>query len=185
MSDVSVIATLITTAGTLGGALGGIGLTSWTGIRREERQAMRQREEARAAIRQQAYVDLLGESAQIRIHIEITCQRQWRDMDVRLGRAQDYAVTIGLRAAHAALLSPSDVADAALNLGRAASKLAAWTAINANMGHSVGPSDHFAGGVVSMKPDFAELDASTAEFLRLVSAAFDKAPQIGPQLPQA
>jgi hypothetical protein len=174
MPDVSVIGALITTAGTLAGALGGIVLTSWTGIRREERQTRRLREDAQKSTLQEAYADLLGESAQMRVHIEITCQRHWNDLDVRLTRAQDHAVTIGLLAYRAALLSPGDTANAALELGNAARKLSAWTAINADLVHSTSSDNQFSGGVVVGRPDFAEMDGAAAEFLRLASAALGK-----------
>lgn len=171
MPDVSVVAALITTAGTLGGALGGIALTSWTGIRREEREARRQRENARAAAREQVYAELLGASAQLRAHIEITCQRHWKDLNVRLTTTQDYAVAVGLQASRAALLSARPSADAALALSRAASKLSAWVVTSAHMGDYSGPGEQFVPGQVLGTPDFAELDRCAAEFLRLAAAA--------------
>jgi hypothetical protein len=171
MTDVSVVAALITTAGTLGGALGGIALTSWTGIRREEREAGRQRENARAAAREQVYADLLGASAQLRAHIEITCQRHWKDLNVRLTATQDYAVAVGLQASRAALLSAKPSADAALALSRAASKLSAWVAVNAHMGDYSGPGEQFVPGEVLGTPDFTEFDRYATEFLRLATIA--------------
>jgi hypothetical protein len=182
MPDVSVVAALITTAGTLGGALGGIALTSWTGVRREEREARRQRENARAAAREQVYADLLGASAQLRAHIEITCQRHWKDLNVRLSTTQDYAVAVGLQASRAALLSAKPLADAALALSRAASKLSAWVATNAHMGDYSGPGEQFVPGEVLGKPDFTELDTCAAEFLRLATTAlgYDVTPASAP-----
>ncbi len=172
MPDVSLITTIITTAGTLGGALGGIALTNWTGIRREERQAQRQREEKRADERQLAYSELLSANAQLRAHAEITCQHHWTDLNVRLAAAHDYAVAVGLQAARSALLSPQEVANAALALGHAAGSLARWMTQNAKMGKEYsGPDGHFLPGEVDGRPDFTELDTCSRAFLRLAAKA--------------
>lgn len=171
MPDVSVLAAIITTAGTLGGALGGVALTSWVGVRREERAADRERTDAQSARREQAYADLLGSSAQLRAHTEITCQRHWKDLNIRLATAQDYAIAVGQQAARAALLSPKPQADAALALAGAASKLSAWLVTCARLGDHSGPGDQLLPGEVVGTPDFAELDTCTAEFLRLAKVS--------------
>jgi hypothetical protein len=171
MPEVSVITTIITAAGTLGGALGGISLTTWAAARREERQAIRQRKEAHAMARSQAYADLLGASAQLRAHVEITCHRHWKDLNVRLSTAQAYAVDVGLQASRTALLSSGQLAQAALDLGKAASALSAWVAKNAEVGDFGGPGDQFLPGQVVTKPDFREFDARADAFFRLEATA--------------
>jgi hypothetical protein len=172
MPDISIIATVITTAGTLGGALGGITLTNWTGIRREELQAERQRAHAREDARHSAHAELLSASAQLRVHVEITCEQQWPDLDARLTTAQEHAATIGLHAARSALLSSAAPADAALTLAAAARKLVARLTSNAEIERDFsGPGERFRRGVVAAKPDFTEFDACFAEFLRLASAS--------------
>jgi len=162
---------IITAAGTLGGALGGITLSNWTAARREERQAQRQREDASAAARHQAYAELLGASAQFRAHVEIVCGRHWKDLNVRLSAAEQCAVDIGLKAAGAALLSSGQLADAAVALRDAASTLYTWVVTHAQLGEYSGPGDQFVPGQVLGHPDFTEVDRCIAEFLRLAAAA--------------
>jgi hypothetical protein len=84
MPDSSLITTVISTAGALFGALGGVALTDGINRRREDRQAQRQRSEAQLAARQQAFADLLGAAAQMRVHIETACERHWGDMNFKL-----------------------------------------------------------------------------------------------------
>ena len=171
MPDISMTATIISTAGTLCGALGGIALTGGMSQRREERQAERQREDARTAAHQQAYADLVGAAAQMRVHIETACQRYWKDMNIRLATIQDQATAVGLQASRVALLSPGAVAEGALALGQAASRLSAWAARNAELGDYSGPNVQFLAGQLKSAPDLTDLEARTAEFLRLASGS--------------
>jgi hypothetical protein len=172
MPDASVITTLISTAGALGGALGGITLTDGISARREERKERRLRDAARMAERQQAYADLLGAVAQMRVHIETTCQRYWKDMNIRLGVIEDHAVAVGLHASRSALLSGEPVAGAALALGLAASKLSAWAANTVALGGELkDPNERYLAGEMPLRPDLSELDDRTREFFRLAAAS--------------
>lgn len=174
MPDVTLLTTVITTAGTLGGALGGIALTHWTGIMREERRTHREWADKRAADQQLAYSELLSASAQLRAHLEITCQTQWPDLNVRLATANDYASALRLQAARSAMLSRGALSAAGLTVGTAASRLVAWLTAHASLERDFsGPGEQFRRGVVDGTPDFTELDACTAEFLRLASAQLD------------
>jgi len=172
MPDSSLITTVISTAGALCGALGVVALTGRLSNHREDRKDQRQRDDAEMAARQQAYADLLGAAAQMRVHIETTCERHWRDMNIRLGAIQDHAVAVGLQASRAALLSPGAVADAALALGKAASRLSAWTAKNTELGGYSGQNNEFLAGEVQNRPDLTELDERVAEFFQLASTSF-------------
>lgn len=162
---------MITTVGTLGGALGGIALTHWTGIRREEREARRQRADKRLDNLQLAYAELLSACSQLRANVLITCQQQWPDLNVRLAVANDYAATVRLQAARAAVLSSGTLVPVGLNVSTAASTLMAWVFAHAMLeGDFSGPDNLFRRGVVDGKPDFTELDTHIAEFLRLATA---------------
>ncbi|HEY1703392.1 MAG TPA: hypothetical protein VGG75_27130 [Trebonia sp.] len=171
MPDVSVLAAIITTAGTLGGALGGVALTNWTGIQRDDKRARRERADAETAKREHAYAALLQSTAQLRALTQITCQRHWKDLNVRLAAAQNYAVAAGQQAAHAALLSNTDQATASIALATAASGLASWLAEQAQLGDYSGPGDQFQPGEVRGKPDFAELDSCTDTLVRLAKVS--------------
>jgi hypothetical protein len=172
MPDVSVITTIISTAGALCGALGGIALTNGISARREERQERRRLHAARTAARQQAYADLLGAVAQMRVHIETTCQRYWKDMNIRLATIEDHAVTVGLLASRSALLSGEEVADAALALGVTASNLSAWAATNVQLDNNPNdPNERYIAGEMPIQPDLSELDQLTKKFFRLAAAA--------------
>ena len=147
MPDVTLVTTIITTAGTLGGALGAITLTNWTGIRREERQAQRQRADQRIDDQQLAYSELLSAGAQLRAHIEITCEAQWPDLNIRLAIADDYASALRLHAARSALLSRGALSAAGLALAAAASRLVAWLVAHANLERDFsGPGEQFRRG---------------------------------------
>jgi hypothetical protein len=155
MPDVSVVATVISTTGTLLGALGGVALTYGVTVRREEAQASRQRKDQRTQARRQAYVDLLGTATQLQVEIEIAGQRHWKDMNVRLAAIQEHAVTAGVHASRVALLSP-ETAEAARALASAAVLLAAATAKHTNMGDE--------GGQITRPADFTEFDDCLKRF---------------------
>ena len=59
-----------------------------------------------SAVKDQARSDLLAAITRLRVNIELTCARHWRDMNVRLAAIQDQAVTANVLAAQVALLSP-------------------------------------------------------------------------------
>ncbi|HUY50746.1 MAG TPA: hypothetical protein VMV92_34410 [Streptosporangiaceae bacterium] len=107
MLEPYLIPTVISTAGTLLGALGGIVLSNWVNARQEERRAARQRADEQVQARRTACADLLGAAAQLRVQIQIAGMRQWADMNIKLGEAQDYATSIGLCASRVALLVPA------------------------------------------------------------------------------
>ena len=164
MPDVSIVAAVISTAGTLLGALGGVALTYGVTARREEAQARReeaqanrQRKEQRTQARQQSYVDLLGAAAQLEIEVKIAERRHWKDMNVRLATIQQYAVSTGLHASRVALISP-DTAEAARALASAAGQLAAATAEHTSIGYQ----DE--GGQVTRPADFTEFDDCLTRF---------------------
>jgi hypothetical protein len=175
--DVTLVTTVITTVGTLSGALGGIALTHWTGILRENRQALRQRADKRSDDQQFAYSAVLCGSAQLRAHVEITCQQHWPDLNVRLAAADEHAAALRLQAARSAILSGGPLASAGLAVGVAASGLVSWLTAHARLEREFsGPGEQFRRGVVDGTPDFGELDACTAEFLRLACAQLDGSP---------
>jgi hypothetical protein len=167
MPDFSVAATVISTTGALLGALGVVALTHWANIRREEAQAKReeaqanrQRSDQRTQARRQAYVDLLGAAAQLKIEIKIAEQRHWKDMNVRLATIQQHAASAGLHASRVALISP-ETAEAARALASAAGQLAAATASHTNMGYQ---GEQFLGGQITPPADFTEFDECIKSF---------------------
>jgi len=133
----------------------------------------------RMAARRQAYIDLLGAASQMRVHVETTSQRHWRDMNIRLDTIRDDAVSVGQQASQAALLSPIAVDDAAMRLAVEASELSAWIARNTAMGDFSSPGDQFRVGEITGNPDLAMFDERTAEFLRLASGVLDDSPPAG------
>jgi hypothetical protein len=166
MPDITVATTVISTIGALAGALGGIALTGGLNTRQEERKVLRQRRDEHAAMQRQAYADLLGAAAEMRVHIETTCERYWKDMNARLTAIQDHAVQVGLQASRSALLSPQAVAEAALALGRVASTLSAWAVSNTVLGEYGGPDGQFIAGEMRSRPDLSEFDQRTEAFFR-------------------
>jgi len=172
--------TIISMVGTLCGALGGIALTSSLESRRQQRQADSAAASERAAAHRQACTDLLDAIAQLRIDVDLACARYWRDMNVRLAGIQEQTVAAGVRAARVAMISPDPTeADAALALGKCASRLSAWTAKSVKLGDFDGPDRQFVAGEITVRPDFTELDELEATFLRLVLPA---QPAAGPRL---
>jgi len=155
--DVSVVPAVISTAGTLLGALGGVALTYGVNARREEAQATRQRKDQRTQARRQAYVDLLGAAAQLKIEVKIAEQRHWKDMNVRLATIQQHAVSAGLHASRVALISP-ETAEVARALASAAGQLVAATAKHTNIGYQ----DE--GGQITRPADFTEFDDCLTRF---------------------
>jgi len=164
MPDFSIVATVISTTGTLLGALGGVALAHGVNIRREEAQANRQRKDQRTQARRQAYVDLLGTATQLKAEIEIAGQRHWKDMNVRLATIQRHAASVGLHASCVALLSPSpETAEAALALASASGRLAAATSTHTEMGYR---DEQFLGGQITRAADFKDLDECIERFYR-------------------
>lgn len=157
MPDFSVLATAISTTGTLLGALGGVALTYGVTVRREEAQARRRRKDQRTQARRQAYVDLLGATTQLKVEIEIAGQRYWKDMNVRLATIQEHAVSAGMHASRVALLSP-EAGQAARALASAAIQLAAATAEHTNLG------SQDEGGQITRPADFREFDDCLTHF---------------------
>jgi multidrug efflux pump subunit AcrA (membrane-fusion protein) len=164
MADVSVAATLISTIGALLGALGGTYLTNRVNLRREEvqadlqqAQADRQRKDQQTQARREAYDDLLSTARQLRAENEITGQKYWKDMNVRLATIQQHAVSVGRYASRAALLSSKtapETAEAAGELELAARRLTAATATHTDLGYQ---DEQFLGGQVTLPADFTEL----------------------------
>lgn len=170
MPDISVVATAISTTGALLGALGGVALSSWTTVRRDqaqlrrdEAQFHRQRDDQRAEARRQAHLDLLGTANQLKTDIEFAGVQHWTDMNVKLDTIQQRAVSASLHASRVALLS-ADTAEVALQLGSAASRLAATTARNTVMGGD--QNQQFLGGQITQKIDLTEFDECIQRFSR-------------------
>jgi hypothetical protein len=169
----TIYAALISAAGTLFGALAGIGgiaLTSGLQARREQRQAALAAVSDRAAVKDQARADLIASLTRLRVDIDLTCARHWRDMNVRLAAIQEQALTANVLASRVALLSPGEEAEVAFKLGKCASGLAALTAKSMTLGDFDGPNGQFvAGEITGKRPNFTEFEQTIAEFLRLIS----------------
>jgi hypothetical protein len=166
----TISAAIISAVGTLCGALGAIALTSGLQARREQRQAMIAAASERTAVKDQARSGLLAAITRLRVDIELTCARHWRDMNVRLAAIQEQALTANVLAAQVALLSPGPEADIAFALGKCASGLTALTAKSMTLGDFDGPNKQFvAGEITGTRPDFAELERLVAAFLRQIS----------------
>ena len=166
----TISAAIISAVGTLCGALGTIALTSGLQARREQRQAAIAAASARSAVKDQARSDLLAAITRLRVDIELTCARHWRDMNVRLAAIQEQALTANVLASQVALLSPGPEAAIAFALGKCASGLAALTAKSMTLGDFDGPNKQFvAGEITGTRPDFAELERLVAAFLRQIS----------------
>jgi len=166
----TISAAIISAVGTLCGALGTIALTSGLQAKREQRQAMIAAASERTAVKDQARSDLLAAITRLRVDIELTCARHWRDMNVRLAAIQEQALTANVLAARVALLSPGPEAEIAFALGKCASGLTALTAKSMTLGDFDGPNKQFvAGEITGTRPDFAELERLVAAFLRQIS----------------
>jgi hypothetical protein len=164
MPDFSVV---ISTAGTLLGALGGVAMTHRINVRREEAQARReeaqanrQRRDQRTQARRQAYVDLLGTATQLKVEIEVAGQRHWKDMNVRLASIQRHAASASLQASCVAMLS-QETAEAAFALAAASGRLAAATTNHTDMGYR---DEQFLGGQITRAADFKEFDECIKRF---------------------
>jgi hypothetical protein len=165
-----ILAALVSAVSTLCAALGGIALTSGLEMRRQQRAAAIAAASERSAVKDQARSDLLAAITRLRVDIELTCARHWRDMNVRLAAIQEQALTANVLAAQVALLSPGPEADIAFALGKCASGLAALTAKSMTLGDFDGPNKQFmAGEITGTRPDFAELERLVAAFLRHIS----------------
>lgn len=171
MSDPSVIPVVISSAGALVGALGGIALTSGFNARQEDRRA--RQEEARAARHQAdqqaearlaACADLLGAAAQLRMQLRTLGSRHWADMNVKLAAVQEQATSIGLYASRVALLVPGEVAEAATELSVAAGELAAQVSKDARISAPGHPAEMLLGGQLNAPPDLADFDARITTF---------------------
>jgi hypothetical protein len=170
MGLATVFAALISAVGTLCGALGGIALTSGMESRRQQRLAEGAAASEKAAAHERACTDLLTAITQLRVDVELACARHWRDMNVRLTAIQEQAVATGVQAARVAMISPDPAeAEAALALGRCASRLSAWTAKSVLLGDFEGPNQQLLPGQIIERPNLAELDEILSAFLRLVS----------------
>ena len=165
-----ILAALVSAVSTLCAALGGIALTSGLEMRRQQRAAESAAASERTAVKDQARSDLLAAITRLRVDIELTCARHWRDMNVRLAAIQEQALTANVLAARVALLSPGPEADIAFALGKCASGLTALTAKSMTLGDFDGPNKQFvAGEITGTRPDFAELERLVAAFLRQIS----------------
>ena len=165
-----ILAALVSAVSTLCAALGGIALTSGLDMRRQQRAAESAAASERTAVKDQARSDLLAAITRLRVDIELTCARHWRDMNVRLAAIQEQALTANVLAARVALLSPGPEADLAFALGKCASGLTALTAKSMTLGDFDGPNKQFvAGEITGTRPDFAELEPLVAAFLRQIS----------------
>jgi hypothetical protein len=143
-------------------------LNSWFTVRREQAQASReqaqatqQRKDQRTQARQQAYVDLLGAAAQLKIEIKVAEQRSWKDMNIKLATIGQHAASAGLHASRVTLISPRETAEAARALASAAEQLAAATAKHTAMDYE---GERFLGGVVTHPADFTEFDECLTRF---------------------
>lgn len=166
----TIYAALISAVGTLCGALGAIALTSGLEGRRQQRQAAIVAASERAAVMDQARADLLAALTRLRVDIELTCARHWRDMNVRLSAIQEQALTANVLASRVALLSPGQEAEIAFALGKCASGLTALTAKSMTLGNFDGPDKQFlAGEITGTRPNFDELESLLARFLLLIS----------------
>jgi len=93
-------------------------------------------------------------------------------MNMRLAAIQEQAAVTGVQASKVAMIStlPAET-EAALALGRCASKLAAWAAKAVSLGDFDGPDRQFVAGQIVERPDFAELDDHVRAFLGLVASS--------------
>ena len=145
-------------------------MTSGLEARRQQRQAESAAASEQAAVLGQARADLLATITRLRVDIELTCARHWRDMNVRLTAIQEQAVNTGVLASRVALLSPGRETETAFALGRCASGLAALTAKSITLGDYEGPNLQFvAGDITGVRPDFTELERLVATFLNQIS----------------
>jgi hypothetical protein len=187
MPDPYVIPTVISTVGTLAGALGGVALGNWVSARQEQRRAGRERADQQEQARWTACADLLGAAAQLRVQVRTLGSRHWADMNVRLSAAEDQVTSVGLYASRVALLAPGPVSDAALALSVTAGELAARIAKDARLGTRT--AEPFIGGELPAAPDLGDLDARIDAFRRAAAAVAGatvtgSAPAIpGPRVP--
>ncbi len=168
MPDASLTTTIISTAGTLLGALGGIGLSQATAILRETRLAERQRTERRDRAREQAYTDLLGAARQLCLQIEVAARCPWRDMDVRLSAIERQGAEISRHASRVAMYAPPDVADAGRAIAEDARRLVALVAELTQMTYD--DAGEFRGGEMRQRPDVTKFDAAVKAFDDAVAA---------------
>jgi hypothetical protein len=168
MPDASLTTTVISTAGTLLGALGGIGLSQATTILRETRVAERQRTERRDRAREQACTDLLGAARQLCLQIEVAARCPWRDMDVRLSAIERQGAEISRHASRVAMYASPGVADAGRAIAEDARRLVALVAELTQMTYD--DAGEFRGGEMRQCPDVTKFDAAVKAFDDAVAA---------------
>lgn len=178
MADPYLLPAVVSTAGTLLAALGGVVTTTVLNGRREDRRARlederaaRQRSEEQAQARLAACGDLLTAAAQLRMQLQILGQRYWADMNVKLQAAQDEAASVGRCAANVALLMPGDPGETALLLSRSAGQLAAHAVKKANVGLRTSSDQRYLGGELPIPVNLDDLDARVDAFRRAISPA--------------
>jgi len=109
---------------------------------------------------------LLGTARQLRAEIEIAGQQSWKDMDVRLGTIRQHAVSIGVHASRAALLSSKtapETVQAAGALELAARRLTAATTAHTELRYQ---DEQCLGGKITLPADFTEFDECIERFSR-------------------
>lgn len=182
MPDSALWTAMISTGGALGAGLGGVALTYRGTIRREERQADREREAQRVRERRQAYAEILGAAARLRVRVRSTSQRQWRDMNIKLAELQELAAGFDRVAWGVALLSPEPVAQTAHALTEAADGLVGHVMSKAELGRPNGPDEQFVEGLIRNPVDFSAFEDRLGELKEaMVADVRAGCPPIGAQ----
>jgi hypothetical protein len=181
MPDVSFWATLVSTGGAVLAGVGAVAVTNWGAMRRDAMQSERLRQEQRAEVLRQACAGLLAAAEQLRVQMEIACQRQWRDMNARVSAIEQCASEVGLRVSQVALIGGKDVAQVARSFANEATGLAAALVKNTKMGDQKLGDKAADAGYVEPLPGFAKFDAELDRLYQAIAGAIDRLE--GPRLP--
>ncbi|GAA2854858.1 hypothetical protein [Nonomuraea rubra] len=180
MPDPAFWTTLISTSGALLGGIGGVLISHRSTLRRDLAQEEQRHRDRRLTAREETHQRMLAAAATLRVELEITCQRQWRDMDIRVLTIQQHAVSVGVEATQLAMYLPKPSATLARSLATAASALAAEVVKNTEMGHVNGPEMQYLGGFVKAAPDFREFDRILDELCTSVAPEAAPAKELEP-----
>jgi hypothetical protein len=185
MPDSSAMTALISSGGTLAGALVGALANHWSALRREQERAASERqvraEEKRsrsADDARRACMELLGYTEQLRDELGSAAQRHWPDMSEKMKSIMVCAAALGQRTAQVAVLCPGAVSLAARDLTAAARALQETFVKQVALAPGVGVDPQVLGGQLAGRLSFDDYDAKRdAFYLALVTDGLVSAPE--------
>jgi hypothetical protein len=156
MADVPIYVAIITALAGLAGAT----IPQFTILRRDARNAERERQERKDEARRQACLDLLRVAGELRTQVANNFEYHGTEMAERLGKVRQAASEARLHAVEVSLRAPDRLAEPAEEVAAAAENLAVAAAENTDVN----------AGVMRNLPGFSALDVSIEDFRREVIA---------------